>query len=299
MKNRQVKDMAASVHQRLLNKSRQTGRPFSELLQYYAMERFLYRLSKSAFADKFVLKGALMLTVWKAPVSRPTRDMDFLSERAYPVMREAARFYSQFLVEDPATGWLISTPSNSPENGGLVAGPTIGGSRRWLVIGPMRLQPSELAKVAFILVNANLLARSTEEGRPLVATALSFGVMIVPMMLVLREPDLGTSLVFLAVWVGMVFWYGIPGILLLGGPGGAGQKKAATTQYEANALFVKKCLGCNVSVADPEKPGRTRDDWHLVVNVMHGYGLDLSAAESEMIIDLLYELRQGIEKEAG
>jgi rod shape determining protein RodA len=40
--------------------------------------------------------------------------------------------------------------------------------------------------------------------------------MIVPMALVLREPDLGTSLVFLAVWVGMVFWYGFPGILLLG-----------------------------------------------------------------------------------
>jgi rod shape determining protein RodA len=98
----------------------------------------------------------------------------------------------------------------------LVAGPKIGGARRWLVLGPLRLQPSELAKVAFILVNANLLARSAEEGRSLAATALSFGVMIVPMMLILREPDLGTSLVFLAVWVGMVFWYGIPGILLLG-----------------------------------------------------------------------------------
>ncbi len=48
------------------------------------------------------------------------------------------------------------------------------------------------------------------------ATVLSFVVMIVPMILVLREPDLGTSLVFLAVWVGMVFWFGIPGILLLG-----------------------------------------------------------------------------------
>jgi alpha-L-fucosidase 2 len=54
-----------------------------------------------------------------------TRDLDFLRQRAYPVMKEAARFYSQFLVEDPGTGWLISTPSNSPENGGLVAGPTM------------------------------------------------------------------------------------------------------------------------------------------------------------------------------
>ena len=54
-----------------------------------------------------------------------TRDKVFLREQAYPVMKKAALFYSQFLVSDPKTGWLISTPSNSPENGGLVAGPTI------------------------------------------------------------------------------------------------------------------------------------------------------------------------------
>ncbi len=54
-----------------------------------------------------------------------TRDTAFLRERAWPVMREAARFYAQFLITDPKTGWLISTPSNSPEIGGLVAGPTM------------------------------------------------------------------------------------------------------------------------------------------------------------------------------
>ena len=54
-----------------------------------------------------------------------TRDTMFLRERAYPVMKDAALFYSQFLIEDPKTGWLISSPSNSPENGGLVAGPTM------------------------------------------------------------------------------------------------------------------------------------------------------------------------------
>ncbi|MEN8007037.1 MAG: rod shape-determining protein RodA [Candidatus Krumholzibacteriota bacterium] len=98
----------------------------------------------------------------------------------------------------------------------LLAGPVIGGARRWLAIGPIRFQPSELAKVTFILVTANILGRSVEEGRGLVAAMVSFLVMAVPMVLVLREPDLGTSLVFLAVWVGMVFWYGFPGVLLLG-----------------------------------------------------------------------------------
>jgi len=52
-------------------------------------------------------------------------DREFLARRAYPIMKEAALFFVDFLVEDPGTGWLISTPSNSPENGGLVAGPTM------------------------------------------------------------------------------------------------------------------------------------------------------------------------------
>jgi predicted nucleotidyltransferase component of viral defense system len=75
---RSPKNIAHSVHRRLLNVARETGRPFNELLQYYAMERFLYRLSCSRHADRFVLKGALMLTVWRAPLTRPTRDIDLL-----------------------------------------------------------------------------------------------------------------------------------------------------------------------------------------------------------------------------
>jgi len=80
MTNRRPQNLAASVHQRLLNKARETGRPFTELLQYFAMERFLYRLSQSPHVEKFVLKGALMLTVWRAPLSRPTMDIDVLGQ---------------------------------------------------------------------------------------------------------------------------------------------------------------------------------------------------------------------------
>jgi len=78
MKKPDTKNLGASVRQRLLNKARETGRPFGEILQYFAMERFLYRLSKSGYADKFVLKGALMLTAWNAPLLRPTMDIDLL-----------------------------------------------------------------------------------------------------------------------------------------------------------------------------------------------------------------------------
>ncbi len=72
------KNMSASVRQRLLNRARSDHRPFNELLQYYAMERFLYRLSQSAHIDRFILKGALMLRVWRSPELRPTMDIDML-----------------------------------------------------------------------------------------------------------------------------------------------------------------------------------------------------------------------------
>ncbi len=74
-----IRDLPASVRQRLLNRSRETQRPFQELLTYYAMERFLYRLGQSSYVDRFVLKGALMFTVWGARTSRPTKDIDLLA----------------------------------------------------------------------------------------------------------------------------------------------------------------------------------------------------------------------------
>jgi predicted nucleotidyltransferase component of viral defense system len=77
-----VKNVAASVRQLLLNEARTMGRPFNELLQYFAMERFLYRLSMSPHGQEFVLKGALMLTMWEVSRTRPTKDIDLLGHIA-------------------------------------------------------------------------------------------------------------------------------------------------------------------------------------------------------------------------
>lgn len=74
---KKVKDLEASIRGQLQNKAKEAGRPFSELLQYYGMERFLYRFSRSKYADKFILKGALMFTVWQMPERRTTLDVDF------------------------------------------------------------------------------------------------------------------------------------------------------------------------------------------------------------------------------
>lgn len=78
MKDKNLTNVAASVRQRLLNLSVSKGVDFNALLAQYAIERFLYRLSKSALADRFVLKGAMLFRVWAADLHRPTKDLDLL-----------------------------------------------------------------------------------------------------------------------------------------------------------------------------------------------------------------------------
>lgn len=74
-----LKNVGASVHQRLKNASKESGRSFNDLVQYYALERWLYRLSQSRHQNLFILKGALMLVAWRAPILRVTRDIDLLA----------------------------------------------------------------------------------------------------------------------------------------------------------------------------------------------------------------------------
>ncbi|MFQ5691385.1 MAG: nucleotidyl transferase AbiEii/AbiGii toxin family protein [Gemmatimonadota bacterium] len=90
MKRRKLKNVAASVRQPLLKEARATGRPFNELLQYFAMERFLYRLPRSPHAERFVLKGALMLATWEVSLTRPTKDIDLLGHVANDTERLVA-----------------------------------------------------------------------------------------------------------------------------------------------------------------------------------------------------------------
>jgi hypothetical protein len=75
--NKEVKDIVASVYSRLKNIARQQNTDFQTLLQYYGMERFLYRLSQTEHQRKFVLKGGLLFNAWELPFRRLTKDIDF------------------------------------------------------------------------------------------------------------------------------------------------------------------------------------------------------------------------------
>ncbi|MFP5380938.1 MAG: nucleotidyl transferase AbiEii/AbiGii toxin family protein, partial [Gammaproteobacteria bacterium] len=72
------KDIAASVRSRLLNLAKAQGVDFNQVLVRFALERILYRLSQSEHADRFLLKGALLFTLWYDMPHRPTRDADLL-----------------------------------------------------------------------------------------------------------------------------------------------------------------------------------------------------------------------------
>src|SRR5260370_8100837 len=74
-----IKNMGASVRGRLLNLSKQTRQPFDLLLNNSVLERLLYRLSQSQYRDRFILKGAILLTNWFHPPLLPTPPLDLLA----------------------------------------------------------------------------------------------------------------------------------------------------------------------------------------------------------------------------
>lgn len=96
----------------------------------------------------------------------------------------------------------------------LVMIPGIGvsrlGARRWIDFGPFSLQPSEFAKLAYIMLMANFLSRPVEELRQPRVFFKALGMMALPFILVLKEPDLGSALSFFPVGLVMMFVAGVP-----------------------------------------------------------------------------------------
>jgi len=107
MSNRSVKNVSASVRERLLYQAKIGQRPFDELLQYFAMERFLYRWSKSAHASSFILKGALMLRVWHVSDFRSTRDIDMLARGTSNDLESMIAIVKEVIATDVAPDGLV------------------------------------------------------------------------------------------------------------------------------------------------------------------------------------------------
>ena len=94
-------------------------------------------------------------------------------------------------------------------NGALAAVLLLGddsyGARRWFEVGPIVVQPSEIMKLLAIVFLAHYLARRRERVRSLRTVGASLGLILIPVGLIFLEPDLGTALMFVAVWAAMLF----------------------------------------------------------------------------------------------
>lgn len=87
-----MSDLAASVRARLLNIAKAQGADFNQVLVRFALERILYRMSQSEHADRFLLKGALLFTLWYDMPHRATRDADLLGFGASDLASVAQAF---------------------------------------------------------------------------------------------------------------------------------------------------------------------------------------------------------------
>ena len=99
----------------------------------------------------------------------------------------------------------------------LLVGTSAMGAKRWLEIGPLKFQPSEIAKIATVWLLARLFDHPKLDLRKIGGWLPPLVLVLIPMALVAKEPDLGTSLSFPVILVAMYYWGGMPlGQLLLG-----------------------------------------------------------------------------------
>src|ERR1043165_7215731 len=84
------------------------------------------------------------------------------------------------------------------------------GARRWIDLGFFQFQPSEFAKLAFILAMANFLSRPVDELRSKRLFWKAIGMIVLPFLLIMKEPDLGSALILLPVGLTMLFVAGVP-----------------------------------------------------------------------------------------
>jgi len=93
--------------------------------------------------------------------------------------------------------------------------PSNAGTERWLVFGPIRLQPSEFTKVAVLFLWARLLSGHRGGPRRVKTLLTAMAVFLIPFLLVLKQPDLGTAIVFFGLLLPVLYWRGVKGIHIL------------------------------------------------------------------------------------
>ncbi len=165
---------------------------------------FRRRIDWPLLGSALVLLLVGMVTLWSASSVQPGH-ASFWSQTTWLLLAVPA--FALFLFMDPRS-WVFHRKWVYGVNIALLLaveffGVVRGGAQRWLDLGPFTLQPSELAKLLLVITLADLLSRHSETLRTPRAFAISFLHILPIFILVLIQPDLGTSLVFLCIWLGM------------------------------------------------------------------------------------------------
>lgn len=92
----------------------------------------------------------------------------------------------------------------------LLLGKTVSGSQSWFSLGPLRLQPSEFAKVTTALALASYLSRSDISLQKVQHLLMAAGMVLAPVALILMQPDMGTTVIYLGMFLLVLFWAGAP-----------------------------------------------------------------------------------------
>lgn len=111
MNGKTIKNVAASVRERLYQLSQKRGEDFQLMLTRYGLERLLYRLGRSSYRDRFVLKGAMLFSLWGGEVYRATRDVDFLGfgDSSTRELEKVFRELCTVPVEDDGLNFVAET----------------------------------------------------------------------------------------------------------------------------------------------------------------------------------------------
>jgi rod shape determining protein RodA len=176
-------------------------------IDYNIKDKFDFGL----FLPALILFGFGLLAIYSSTVNNTFAQENFQRQVVWGVFAFIVFFITYSLPTNifksfAVPGYLISLLLLLAV---LVIGRQISGSKSWLVIGSMGFQPSEIAKIATIMAIAAYLSRNSSNIDSFKDIFITLGIGITPVLLILLEPDMGTSIVFMGVILIMFFWKGI------------------------------------------------------------------------------------------
>ncbi len=142
------------------------------------------------FYKKQILWGVAALAIFATLIHLPLKMFDFT----------AYFFYAVALI------MLVAV---------FFVGQSVSGAARWFALGPFHLTPSEIAKLALLVTLSRFLAFTKLRPQSIRRLFISAALTVIPVLLILKQPDLGTSLVFVALLFSLWFWSGLPVLYLL------------------------------------------------------------------------------------